>query len=349
VALIENTGRVLNGVPQFLTPRYFRQFADHVKFGALPTPYVFDWDGDGDDDIISGNSAGHVGFIENLGGKPSRWAAPRYLSAGGKMIREQAGPNGSIHGPSEPKWGYSNVCVADWDQDGLPDLITNGIWGKVTWYKNIGTRVKPRLAVAQPIMVAPDTTSPKPEWNWWNPAGREFVTQWRTTPQVIDWNSDGLPDLVMMDHEGYLAFFERWRAADGALTLTPGQRVFHITEGPSSFDASGKPLNQEPGAFRFNGRPSGPSGRRAFTVVDWDGDGVMDLMVNSINATYLRGTGRDAAGNWTFQNLGPLSKEVLTGHGTKPTAMDWNQDGVPDLLVGAEDGFFYLLPNPRAK
>ena len=85
VALIENTGRVLNGVPQFLTPRYFRQFADHVKFGALPTPYVFDWDGDGDDDIISGNSAGHVGFIENLGGKPSRWAAPRYLSAGGKM------------------------------------------------------------------------------------------------------------------------------------------------------------------------------------------------------------------------------------------------------------------------
>jgi hypothetical protein len=42
-----------------------------VKFGALATPYAFDWDGDGDDDLIVGNSAGYIAFIENLGATPS--------------------------------------------------------------------------------------------------------------------------------------------------------------------------------------------------------------------------------------------------------------------------------------
>jgi len=40
---------------------------------------------------------------------------------------------------------------------------------------------------------------------------------------------------------------------------------------------------------------------------------------------------------------------VLAGHATKPTVTDWDKDGVPDLLIGAEDGFFYQVKNPRAK
>src|SRR5690606_19479098 len=70
VAFIENTGKVVDGVPQFLAPRYFKQFAQDVKFGALVTPYAIDWDGDGREDLISGNSAGHIAFFKNLGGNP---------------------------------------------------------------------------------------------------------------------------------------------------------------------------------------------------------------------------------------------------------------------------------------
>jgi hypothetical protein len=348
VALLEHTGRVSGGVPQFLPPRYFRQFAAEVKFGALATPYAFDWDGDGDEDLISGNTAGYVGFIENLGGSPIRWAAPRYLTAGGRLIREQAGPNGSIQGPAEAKWGYSILSVADWDGDGLPDLMTNGIWGKVVWYRNVGTRTAPRLAAGQPVEVAPGTKSPKPAWNWWDPQGREFVTQWRTTPQMIDWNGDGLMDLVMSDHEGYLALFARSRAADGTLVLGAAQRVFW-GEGVSVYNSNGQPQNRESGLLRLNDGVNGRGGRRTFCVADWDGDGTPDLLVNSNpNVNFLRGLGRDAAGRWRFRDEGPVSTHVLAGHATKPTVGDWDRDGIPDLLIGAEDGFFYQLRNPRA-
>jgi hypothetical protein len=348
VAFLEHTGRVSGGMPQFLPPRYFRQFAAEVKFGALATPYAFDWDGDGDEDLISGNTAGYVGFIENLGGTPIRWAAPRYLTAGGRLIRELAGPNGSIQGPAEAKWGYSILSVADWDGDGLPDLMTNGIWGKVVWYKNVGTRTAPRLAAAQPVEVAPGTKSPKPAWNWWDPQGREFVTQWRTTPQMVDWNGDGLMDLVMSDHEGYLALFARSRAADGTLELGAAQRVFW-GEGVSVYNSNGQPQNRESGLLRLNDGVNGRGGRRTFCVADWDGDGTPDLLVNSNpNVNFLRGLGRDAAGRWRFRDEGPVSAHVLAGHATKPTVGDWDRDGIPDLLIGAEDGFFYQLRNPRA-
>jgi hypothetical protein len=344
VAFIENTGKLADGVPQFLSPRYFRQHAENLKFGALSAPVSVDWDGDGLEDLIVGNTAGYIGFIKNLGGNPVRWAAPVYLAAGDRLYRELAGPNGSIQGPAEAKWGYTNPSVADWDGDGLPDILTNGIWGKILFFKNVGTRTAPRLAAPQPIEVAWPGATPKPAWTWWKTQGKELVTQWRTTPAVIDWNKDGLPDLVMLDTEGYLALFERRRRADGQLELLPPQRVFW-SEGVSAYDGSGRPKNKESGLLRMNERAAGGSGRRTFTFFDWDGDGVLDLLVNSdTNVNVLRGLGRDAAGRWRFQDAGPVHSHLLAAHSTTPTIAHWPGHAGPVLVIGAEDGFFYSLP-----
>ena len=347
VAFIENTGTVVDGLPQFLPPRYFRQEAGNVKFGALAAPVSFDWDGDGLEDLIVGNTAGYVGFIKNLGGNPVRWAAPVHLSAGGRVIREQAGPNGSIQGPAEAKWGYTNLSVADWDGDGLPDIVTNGIWGRILFYKNIGTRIAPRLAAPQPVEVAGPGPTPKPSWTWWKPAGRELVTQWRTTPAIIDWNADGLPDLVMLDQEGYLAFFERRRAADGRLELLPPKRVFW-GEGISAYDGGGRPQNNVAGLLRLNERAAGGSGRRTFCFYDWDHDGILDLLVNSdTNVNVLRGLGRMADGLWHFKDAGPVHPQLLAAHSTTPTVAHWRGEPGPTLVIGAEDGYFYSLPLPQ--
>jgi hypothetical protein len=187
----------------------------------------------------------------------------------------------------------------------------------------------------------------KPAWNWWNPKGRELVSQWRTTPQMVDWNNDGLMDLVMSDAEGFLALYERKRGSSGALELGAPQRVFW-SEGASVFNSNGLPQNKESGLLRLNDGVYGRGGRRTFCVVDWDGDGKTDILMNSApNVNFFRALGRDGQGRWTFKDEGPVSTHLLAGHATKPTTADWDKDGIPDLLIGAEDGFFYQVKNPR--
>lgn len=341
VAFIENTGRVEDGMPLFNQPAYFRQEAKFVKFGALVTPVGFDWDHDGDEDIIAGNTAGYVGFIENLdGGDPPRWAAPVRLKAAGETLRIQAGYNGSIQGPAEAKWGYTTLSVADWDHDGLPDLVVNSIWGRVVWYRNVGTRSHPRLAAEQPVRVAWPGDPAKPTWFWWNPEPGTLATQWRTTPVAIDWDGDGLNDLIMLDHEGYLAFFKRTRRAPGGeLVLLPGERVFI----GGTFDSKQKRIGAT-GPLRLNNRVNGGSGRRKLCVVDWNGDGLRDLLVNSTNVHWMSNESREGP-PWIFEDRGALSPRTLAGHTTSPTTVDWDRDGTPDLLVGAEDGFLYHMRN----
>ena len=292
VAFIRNTGRLEKGMPVFEKPYYFRQEADCVKFGALSTPFACDWDGDGDWDVIAGNSAGYLAFIENLSGagvaKP-RWAEPKLLSAGGRTIRIQAGANGSIQGPCEAKWGYTVPTVADWDGDGNLDIVCNSIFGDVIWYRNPGgsrscatenpggsrscatentpgRKVVLDLEPARPVEVEWEGAQPALAWGWRKPQGKALLTQWRTSAVAIDWDKDGLTDLVMLDQEGYLCLFKRARGADGRLVLQSPRRVF----------ADGKG-----NLYRFSDKTAGASGRRKLCFVDWDCDGKLDIATSS--------------------------------------------------------------------
>lgn len=353
VAFIRNTGTSEDNAPVFEEPRYFQQEADKLKFGALATPVGFDWDGDGDTDIISGNTSGNIAFFENLSGpgveKP-KWAAPVLLESAGTPIHILAGPNGSIQGPAEAKWGYTTLSVNDWDGDGLPDLIVNSIWGKVIWYRNTGTRSAPKLAAPQPVEVEWDGEQPHLAYGWLRPEGKGLLTQWRTTPVTVDWNNDGLIDLLMLDHEGYLAFFER-AEKDGRRILLPPRRVFICEDATPEerkvahfFAVPGEPM-----LLRYKGRKSaGGSGRRKLTTADWDGDGKLDLLLNGANAAFVRQT-RAEDGKWFFKDMGLVSPTNIEGHDVSPTTVDFNGDGIPDFLGGAEDGFFYYLRNPRSK
>jgi sugar phosphate permease len=322
-----------------------QQQADTLKCGALATPVGFDWDGDGDIDILSGNTAGYIEFFENLSGpgvERPRWAAPKRLEVDGQPFRIMAGPNGSIQGPAEAKWGYTALSVADWDGDGLPDIVFNSIWGRVQWLRNIGTRTAPKLAPPQPVEVAWQGPAPKPAWTWWTPQGNELVTQWRTTPVAIDWTGNGLADLVMLDHEGYLALYERVER-DGKLVLLPPQRVFYGTNFSVANTNQGI-VNAAPGLLRLNDGKAGRSGRRKLWIADWDGDGKLDILVNSANANLLRQVeARD--GKWYFEDRGPIVQQSIQGHTTSPTTVDFNGDGIPDFLGGAEDGRFYYYSN----
>ena len=126
--------------------------------------------------------------------------------------------------------------------------------------------------------------------------------------------------------------------------LSPGRRIF---EGTTTFSYIGRHeiADSTSGLLQLNARLDGGSGRRKFTVVDWDQDGDMDLLVNSDKVSWMRNDGlRD--GKVLFTDVGMLGALKLAGHTTSPTIVDWNQDGIPDVLAGAEDGHFYYLENP---
>ncbi len=360
VALIENTGNVMDGLPVFKSPRYFRQQADELKFGVLATPVAVDWDGDGDLDFIAGNAAGYIGFIENLSGdgvENPRFAAPVPLSCelpkNGEYghpdianrkhtiisldpFRIMAGPSGSIQGPRESAWGYVCLSVADWDGDGLLDVMINNTLGRIFWFKNVGTRTRPRLMGPLDVEVEWRRRQPRLEWGWMTPEKMEnpksILTQWRTTPVMADWNDDGLMDILLSDAEGYLCLWRRGRREDGTLCLNPPERVFYRENGT---------------LFRLAVDKRGRSGRVKLCLVDWDGDGRLDIMQNYTNAKWWKQV-RSEDGKWYFRDMGAVAPNLIQWHSTSPCATDFDADGIPDLVCASEDGMFYYLRNPRS-
>ncbi|MGB7346413.1 MAG: exo-alpha-sialidase [Pirellulaceae bacterium] len=319
VALVENSGQLVDHTPVFESPKYFQQQADTLKFGALATPFAFDWDNDGDEDIVCGNTAGSIGLFQNLGpgenGFP-KWDAPKLLNvktSDGTEIpfRVMAGPSGSIQGPCEAKWGYTTLSVADWDGDGDGDILYNSILARLGLLINEGGSLSEQHF---------DTgrSEVPPKWYWWQTPSSETLTQWRTTPLALDFNNDDKLDLVMLDQEGFLTL----RSGGGE-----AQRIF---------------VDQENAPLQLNTGSCGRSGRIKLAMVDWDSDGRLDLLVNSENATWFRNC-ETRGDNIVLKKIGNLARRNVAGHTSSPSACDFDKDGKPDLLVGSENGRIYHI------
>ncbi len=146
--------------------------------------FAFDWDGDGLIDLIIGTAGGEVLFVPNVGTRDKPvFGAPQPLAAGGKKL--------------EIPTGNAAPTVADWDGDGLPDLIVGAEDGSVVWFRNEGNRKGPKLAASK-VLVPP---SPSP----WRGDKARKPGEWgtRARPAVADWDGDGKLDLLVGDLCGW--------------------------------------------------------------------------------------------------------------------------------------------------
>ena len=152
---------------------------DAPDVGQYATPDLFDLDGDGDLDLIIGNSGGEIRFYQNTGSNispiwtrnktaeirtGSQYTTPRVVDLNGDLLPDllagtrfdavKAYQNtGSV---GSPVWSYraewngpsvgekTTVAVADLDLDGDFDLVLSNRFGDVIGYMNAGSAQQPQ-------------------------------------------------------------------------------------------------------------------------------------------------------------------------------------------------------------
>ncbi len=111
VKLLINTGT--NAAPVFTSAVDLKDGTGNLDPGSTVCPVVYDWNADNKKDIIIGDSSGYIHFYPNIGTN----AAP--LFNGHEKLK--AGP-GQTQDLDVGYYARPEVC--DWDEDGLPDIIT---------------------------------------------------------------------------------------------------------------------------------------------------------------------------------------------------------------------------------
>lgn len=239
------TGKILpSGRPLFDDPVPALEQNAKLYGGTLPVPNVVDWDGDGQLDIVAGNSEGRVLFLKNAGSNDRPAFLPaRPIVAGTEEIHVQPGYRLDIQGPREARWGYTCPTVVDWNQDGILDILMSDSTARHTVFMNSGTSQNPQLAIGQPLYYE----------------GLDMYGTWRVQPGAGRLG-DRMAYVALDDQDEFHLY---WRIDD--------QNVVD----------AGKLKLESGNAIGANFLHGGGSGRLKIILTDWDRDGATDLMVGT--------------------------------------------------------------------
>jgi hypothetical protein len=208
---------------------------------GAPAPWVCDYNADGLCDLLVGDgSNGTIHFYRNTHTN----AQP--LLAADAPLRMGAEPI-SVSSRATP-------TVADWDADGLKDLLCGDGNGYVSFFKNVGTAQVPAYA-ARVLLQA---------------SGANLNLGSRSVPRVSDWDGDGLQDLVGSSSTGVY-----WCRNTGSRAVP----VLQAREALRVPTAAGSLTPIQTGT------------RMRLDLADWDGDGTPDLILGNTDGTLIRFAG----------------------------------------------------------
>jgi hypothetical protein len=299
------------------SPRFAEAELVETDGPALSNPRFecADIDGDGDLDLFAASEFGPVYWYENRGSRSHPELAPGQWVAwdGTYWIGDL----------------FTGVALADFDNDGLLDLMAGRFWERTDlrapeaprdfggFFKNVGSRTSPRFA---------------------RRAGGPCTEQFQICDAVrqncvraVDWDHDGRTDLLAGDTDGFIWFFRR---TDEAYPLFErGQRLL----------AGGRPLCT-----------AAAGGHARFDVSDWNNDGRLDMVVADGGGTVTlflnQGTRRKpvlAAGQPLLAGGKPIQLPGFRTHALVVTARasvlvcDWNNDGRKDLVLADDKGYYF--------
>lgn len=280
-----------------------------IEIGSHATTRCFDWDGDGDLDLLVGGGDGRVWRIENVAGprQKAEFARGASIVAGDRsnwgdsytgivlhdltndslpeLLVAHSSNLVSIHqnvgSKREPRFAGDGIdvrvqdgCqgrfdVADWDGDGRADLITGSFEGIVQWHRNVGSEGDPKFAPGVPF--------------------RDIRMAYNAHPRILDADGDGRLDLLLGINWGTVTLYRN---------LSDTAEPEFASAQPMCFAANGKALNLR----EQNGDDTTPE------LADLNGDGVLDLISGGKNGKLfvLHGVGLE-------QRLAALQKSFQAG------------------------------------
>ncbi len=321
IGLIWDCGQLSAATPEFGAGQFVQANGVDIQVPGYSVPSMADWNGDGLPDLIvgegGGGNTGKIRVYLNVGtlAEPLFRDFSYVLSNGLDLTCTPTGCMGCF-----PR-------VVDWDKDGRIDLLVGQADGTIRIFSNYTLVGLPLFDAGPKITTA-------------NGAGNvDLDVGDRATPFMVDWNNDGMQDIV----SGGL---------DGAI---------HVYTNCGCGDTGGVPPQflRSPAAgvlVQENGRNLlVPGGRSSPVIADLDGDGKKDILTGNTDGQILfyRNTGSDADPNFSgpSQVISAGSPIQLAGSlRTRPSLCHWSgkadaADVRWDLLVGYGDGKVRLYRN----
>lgn len=296
-------------------------------------PEVYDWNQDGLPDLLVGGFSGQVRVYLNEG------TARVPIYSGYDWIRTKSGSIARVYNYCCIPTG---IQVADLNEDGVAD-VTMGAYAPagIFWFKGLDEGLEPRQTLTEgsgfPVLADLPTI-----------AGDNMNMRGSLGTKVawMDWNDDGTLDVVMGTAvSGALVVRLNHGPRDNGLTVIPDQPLF----GPYSG------FNGQLDVFDFiedRGVALRDQKKLVPEAADWDGDGLVDILVGVENGAvyWLRNIGElgepfFAAPDILIPPLGYqaavaprilLKEDETVGRGSRVSidVADYNDDGKLDLLVG---------------
>ena len=313
---------------------------------GLAAPALWDWNGDGKRDLLVGEfETNSSDFPMGADGSTIRV----YLNIGTdddpKFTDEFAWARDTEGTIMEvPQWcciGFTPQFV-DLDDDGHLDMITGQYHpGDVTWFRGTGDGFLPGETLPQE---GDPNSNGQPMFGNYEGEPGDIGTfhYWvYTSASFGDFDDDGDHDLIVGGSGGLrisenIGSPRRPSFAMRELLLTVDGAPLRILDRGEEWEA-----NFPDGELL----PGDGDGKSSPLVVDWDEDGVLDLLVtgsyrhpSSHAVTFFRGVKTDDGHRFhPGVDLLPTAggAKALPGSGQRVYVDDWNKDGVKDLIIGA--------------